>query len=126
MLRHMKKNSLITIGRESMTTTEMLPQHTDIPGLKGIGLDTLVKERQKLHLEKARVEKELKEYNSVIKDFMEGCDCPGVAVNGLIVTIVQSRSSRIDKTELLTRGVDPTVIADSTKVTAYSYVKVVA
>jgi len=107
-----------------MTTTEMLPQHTDIPGLKGIGLESLVKQRQALHLEKHRIDKELKDTNTIIKDFMEGCDCPGVAVNGLVVTIVQSRSSRIDKKELLTRGVDPTVIADSTKVTAYSYVKV--
>jgi len=107
-----------------MTTTEMLPQHTDIPGLMGIGLDSLVRHRQDLHQEKHRIDKELKEYNTIIKDFMEGCDCPGVAVNGLIVKIVQSRSSRIDKKELLTRGVDPTVIDESTKVTAYSYVKV--
>jgi len=109
-----------------MTTTEALPQYSDIPGLSGIGYEQLVKTRQELHKEKYRIDKELKETNTIIKDFMEGCECPKVAVNGLMVQIVQSRSSRIDKKELLTRGVDPTVIDESTKVTEYSFVKVTA
>jgi len=107
-----------------MTTTEMLPQHTDIPGLKGIGFETIIKQRQDLHLQKGRIEKALKEHNTIIKDFMEGCQIPEVMVQGLKVAVVQSSSSRIDKKELLARGVDPTIIGESTKVTGYSYIKI--
>jgi len=90
-----------------------------------IGLDFLVTARQALHAEKARIEKELKQHNTVIKDFMEGCGCPEVMVNGLKVAVIQSRSSRIDKKELLARGVDPIAISESTKTTEYSFIKVI-
>ena len=107
-----------------METTKLLPQYTDIPGLSNIGYDNLVATSRELRLEKSRIEKELKDTNTIIKDFMEGCECPEVMVNGLKVAVIQSRSSRIDKKELLARGVDPIAISESTKTTEYSFIKV--
>ena len=107
-----------------METTKLLPQYTDIPGLSNIGYEGIVDNIQELSTEKSRIEKELKQYKTIAKDLMEGCEVQEVMVTGRKVLVVQSSSSRIDKKELLARGVDPIAISESTKTTEYSFIKV--
>jgi len=104
--------------------TLAISQYTEHPELANIGLEDLVANHRELKAAKSNIEKEYKESSDLIKDCLEGAGVELVMVKDLKLALVSSSNSRIDKKELLARGVAPDVIAESTKVVNYSYLKV--
>jgi len=101
-----------------------LIKHTDIPFLTTNSFEDVIRLRQETHAKFKSIKGELDELNKEVLQIMLAANVKAVAVGELIVKVIDSSSSRIDKNKLLDYGVEPTIISESTVRTEYSYLKV--